>query len=256
MPELPEVERAVGVLRKAVVGNRIASLQLLHPALKRQLAPRVLRTLKGARITAVTRRGKHQMVMLDDGRTLHVHFRMSGDWEVLEQGEELAKSVRAVLSLENGSRIAFVDPRALGTMAVHAAGVDGAPGLGPEANDPALTGKQLRAAFAGKRGPIKPALLDQAVIAGVGNIYAAESLWHAKIDPRRKAADLSAREVSSLLAALRKVLKRATGARYTEDASRFDVYGRAGKPCRRCGHEIERIVQAGRSTYFCAHCQQ
>ncbi|MDB4905817.1 MAG: formamidopyrimidine-DNA glycosylase [Gemmatimonadetes bacterium] len=254
MPELPEVERAVGVLRKAVAGQRIASLKLLHPALRRQLAPRVLRSLVGARITGVARRGKHQMVSLEDGRTLHVHFRMSGDWKVLDDAP-LAKSVRAVLTLESGARVAFVDPRALGTMEIHGAGVDAAPGLGPEANDPALTAKQLRASFAPKRGPIKPVLLDQRVIAGVGNIYAAEALWHAKLDPTRKAAALEAKEVSALLAALRKVLKRATGSRYTDDASRFDVYGRAGKPCRRCGEKVERIVQAGRSTYFCPNCQ-
>ena len=110
--------------------------------------------------------------------------------------------------------------------------------------------------FARRRGPIKPVLLDQRIIAGLGNIYAAEALWHAKLSPLDNAADLSKKQIGDLLRAIRKVIKAATGARYTDsDVSRLAVYDREGKSCRRCGTTIERVVQAGRSTYYCPGCQ-
>jgi len=130
-------------------------------------------------------------------------------------------------------------------------------GLGPEPGDASLTAVSLRGAFSKKRGPIKPVLLDQRVIAGLGNIYAAEALWHSKIAPTVAASKLEPKRVASLLTSIRKVIKAATGARYTDSAevSRLAVYDREGKPCRRCGTTIERISQAGRSTYFCPECQ-
>jgi formamidopyrimidine-DNA glycosylase len=115
----------------------------------------------------------------------------------------------------------------------------------------------LRASLAKRRGPIKPVLLDQRVIAGLGNIYAAEALWHAKSSPRAVASTLSTTRLAVLLRAIRKVIDRATGARYTDSSvSRLAVYDRAGKPCRRCGSKVRRIVQAGRSTYYCPKCQR
>jgi formamidopyrimidine-DNA glycosylase len=148
------------------------------------------------------------------------------------------------------------DPRALSTLDLHAANAAPELGLGPEPDDPALTPDALHVTLAKKRGPIKPVLLDQRVIAGLGNIYAAESLWHARISPTKRASSLTRSQVRRLLTAIRRVIGRATGARYTDPSvSRLAVYDRAGKPCRRCGKPIERIVQSGRSTYFCPGCQ-
>jgi len=256
MPELPEVESAVRRLRAAAAGKRVARLELLHPSLARRIAPAKLRSLRGARVRAVERRGKHQLFILDDGRVLHAHFRMTGDWTVGRAGETLPRFARAVISFDDGTRVVLDDPRALSTLDVHPRGADLSFGLGPEPSDSALTAEYLQTALAKRRGPIKPALLDQRLVAGLGNIYAAESLWHARISPHARASLLAPKRLAALLAAIRKVIDRATGARYTDESvSRLAVYDREGKPCRRCRTPIERVVQAGRSTYFCPTCQ-
>jgi formamidopyrimidine-DNA glycosylase len=256
VPELPEVQAAVDVLRRRAQGRVIARLRLLHPSLRRRVSPRVLRTLAGTRVTGVERRGKHQLLHLDDGRVLHVHFRMNGDWEAGPADAPLPRFARAALDFTDGTRLVLRDSRALATLDVHPAGVELALGLGPDAADPSWTAEQLGEALAARRGPIKPALLDQKLVAGLGNIYAAESLWRARIDPRASARDLTPPRVRKLRQAIAKVLDRATGSRYTDDDRvKLDVYDREGKPCRRCRTPIERIVQAGRSTYFCPVCQ-
>jgi formamidopyrimidine-DNA glycosylase len=179
---------------------------------------------------------------------------MTGDWATGVDAAN-ARYPRATILLDDGSRVVLDDPRALSTLQIDAAGVDSMTKIGPDADDPSLTASWLRDQIAKRKIAIKVALLDQSVVSGIGNIYAAESLWRARIDPRRAANSLSAREVSTLLASIRAVLRRATGARYTDRGVRFDVYDREGKPCRRCRHTIERITQAGRSTYFCPSCQ-
>jgi formamidopyrimidine-DNA glycosylase len=257
MPELPEVESAVRRLRKAAEGRTIAEVRLLHPAMKRRVSPAKLRSLRGARVAAVERRGKHQLFHLDDGRAIHAHFRMTGDWTMDRADDEPPRFARAAISFTDGSRVVLDDPRALSTIDVHPAGADLSFGLGPEPSDEMLTAEYLQSALAKRRGPIKPALLDQTLIAGLGNIYAAESLWHAKISPRAPASSLTKKQLTLLLSSIRKVIDRATGARYTDESvSRLAVYDRVGKPCRRCRTPIERIVQAGRSTYFCPKCQR
>lgn len=257
MPELPEVESAVRRLRDAVRGKEITRVALLHPALKRRVSPARLRTLRGARVTDVVRRGKHQLMLLEDGRTLHAHFRMTGDWEIGRDEDPLPRFARAAISFANGCRVVLDDPRMLSTLDLHPRGAPLDLGLGPEPSDPSLTPESLRAALARRRGPIKPVLLDQRLIAGLGNIYAAEALWHARIAPTRRASDLSLEEARALLAAIRKVIDAATGARYTDDSTvRLAVYDREGKPCRRCRTPIARITQAGRSTHYCPRCQR
>ena len=256
MPELPEVESAVRRLRKAVAGKTIADASLLHAALKRRLSNARLRAVRGAQVASVERRGKHQIMRLDDGRVLHAHFRMTGDWTMDRADDPLPRFARAYVSFTDGTRVVLDDPRALSTFDLHAKDAEPDLGLGPEPSDSALNVEYLLNAFAKRRGPIKPVLLDQKVIAGLGNIYAAESLWHAKISPLVPAAELSRTQVTALLRALRKVIKAATGARYTDsDVSRLAVYDREGKRCRRCGGTIERVAQAGRSTYYCPGCQ-
>jgi formamidopyrimidine-DNA glycosylase len=256
MPELPEVESAVRRLRHAIVGKTIDRVALLHPALQRRITVARLRSLRGAHVDAVERRGKHQLISLAGGRTLHAHFRMTGDWHLDMASDELPRFARAAISFDDGSRVVLDDPRALSTLELHPANVPPDLGLGPEPSDPALTAASLHAALARKRGPIKPVLLDQRLIAGLGNIYAAESLWHARIAPTTASSSLTLARVKALLAAVRRVIAKATGARYTDaSVSRLAVYNRQGKPCRRCRTPIARIVQAGRSTYFCPHCQ-
>lgn len=257
MPELPEVESAVRRLREAALGKTIAKVSLHHPALRRRISPAKLRSLRNIRIRDVERRGKHQLFLLDDGRTLHAHFRMTGDWRVDRTADDLPRFARASVDFTDGSRVILEDPRALGTLDLHAADAPPDLGLGPEPSDAALTAKSFGVALAKKRGPIKPVLLDQRVIAGLGNIYAAEALWHSKISPTTPASKLTPKQVTSLLSSIRKVIKAATGARYTDSSvSRLAVYDREGKPCRRCETTIERITQAGRSTYFCSYCQE
>ena len=256
MPELPEVERASRVLRDAIVGRTIGQVHLLHRSLARRVPKRVLASLRGATVEAVERRGKHQLIRLGDGRSIHVHFRMTGDWVIDRSADPLPRFARAAIDLDDGSRVVLDDPRALSTVDVHPAGAPLDLGLGPEPHDDALTAESLGSTLSRRRGPIKPALLDQRVIAGIGNIYAAESLWRARIGPRRVASSLDRRERAALIRAMRDVIDRATGTRYREAADgRFAVYDREGKPCRRCRTPIDRIVQTGRSTYFCPRCQ-
>lgn len=256
MPELPEVEAAMNVLRRRAKGRTIARLRLLHPAMRRRLSPARVRSLAGAQIERVERRGKHQLLHLTDGRVLHAHFRMNGDWECGKVTDELPRFARAVLEFTDGTRLSFVDSRALGTIELHPAGALLDLGLGPDASDKKWTAEQLGGALATRRGPIKPALLDQKLVAGLGNIYAAESLWRARIDPRAPSRSLTPVQVKALRRSVAAVLERATGSRYTDDSTvALDVYDREGLPCRRCRTPIERIVQAGRSTYFCPSCQ-
>lgn len=256
MPELPEVERAANMLRAAIGGRILSDVRLLHPSLRRRVSSRTLRSLRGARVRDVERRGKHQLVHLEDDRVIHVHFRMNGDWEIGTSSDPLPRFARAIFQFVDGTRVVLEDSRALSTVEVHRDAERIPLKLGPEPNDPALTSSRLREALSKRRVPIKVALLDQRVIAGLGNIYTSEALWRAKVDPRREASTLASPEVARLLNAVRVVLARATGGRYSRlEGARLDVYGREGEPCRRCRALIQRIRQAGRSTYFCPRCQ-
>jgi formamidopyrimidine-DNA glycosylase len=260
VPELPEVERATRALARAALNKRIAAVRAIHPSLKRKLPPSRARAAKGKRIERIERRGKHQLLFLDSGDTLVVHFRMNGDWEIGTTADDLDRFARAVIELEDGTRISLVDRRALSSITLDKEGSSSLPKLGREASDPDLDVDYLADVMSRRKIPIKPALMDQSVLAGLGNIYAAEALWEAELDPRRSAAEVSREMLEKLLAAIRLVLsprKRRPG-RYTESRgrNRFAVYDRAGEECRRCGGTIERIVQGGRSTYFCPQCQK
>lgn len=257
MPELPEVEWAASTLRKAIRGRRIDEVRLLHPSLRRRLSTRALRSLRGASIRDVERRGKHQLVHLGDGRVIHAHFRLNGDWVIGAAADPLPRFARAILQFTDGTRVVLEDSRALSTLDLHAS-AEGLPlALGPEPGDPSLTPARLGTTLARRRVPIKVALLDQRVIAGLGNIYSSEALWRSRIDPRAIASSLRPPDLSRLLTAIRTVIAQATGGRYTQlEGSRLAVYDREGQPCRRCGATIRRIPQSGRSTYFCPKCQR
>jgi formamidopyrimidine-DNA glycosylase len=184
---------------------------------------------------------------------------MNGDWEIGTTADPLDRFARAVIDLTDGTRVSLVDRRALSSITLDKKGTSSLPKLGREASDSTLDADYLTGALRRKKIAIKPALMDQSVIAGLGNIYAAEALWEARLDPRRPAAELTTVKLEKLVDAIRLVLsprKRRPG-RYTEKrgVGRFAVYDREGKGCRRCDGIIERIVQAGRSTYFCPGCQ-
>lgn len=247
-------------LRAAVEGRTIAHVRTHHPAHARQLPDATALGLRQQKIMRVERRGKHQLLHLANGSTLHAHFRMNGDWLVSKAGQPLAKFTRASIDLTDGTRIELHDSRALSGIRLHPKGEDPLPKLGVEANDPALDASYLRSALAKKKGPIKVTLMDQAVVAGLGNIYAAEALWRAKISPRATASSISKARLVKLADAIHTTLEeenRAPG-RYTdtENRERFNVYDREGLPCSRCASKIKRIPQGGRSTYFCPKCQR
>jgi formamidopyrimidine-DNA glycosylase len=259
MPELPEVEHAARILRRAVVGKTVRDARALHRSQRRHLTARSIARLRGARIEHVERRGKHQLLMLSTGDTLVVHFRMTGDWLVDDISAPIAQYARVVIELDDGTRVSLVDPRALSTVTLHRDGSTALPVLGPDPTDASVSAEVFGAALARRRVPIKVALLDQRVLAGVGNIYAAEALWLARVDPRAVASSLSRTRQARLLDAIRAVLAKAQQSvgRYGDGGvGRFEVYDREGLECSRCGTAIRRIVQAGRSTYYCPHCQR
>lgn len=260
MPELPEVEEAMQRLRAAVEGKTIARAKALHPAILRQFPDATARRLRQQKIERVERRGKHQLLHLANGSTLHAHFRMNGDWLISTMDVPPDRFTRALIELTDGTRIELNDSRALSALSLHKKGDNPLPDLGIEANSPGLDAAYLKTALKSRRGPIKPALMDQRVIAGLGNIYAAEALWRAKISPRAVASSISAARLARLVDAIRSVLEaenRPPG-RYTDEEGRdrFQVYDREGMPCSRCGKPIKRIPQAGRSTYYCPVCQK
>ncbi len=263
MPELPEVEAAAQRLRQWVLGRTIASAESLHPSLARSLTATACRSLGGRRITEINRRAKMQLVWLDDGQVLEIHFRMTGDWAFGHHGDAPPAHERARIRFTDGTRISLIDSRALSVLRLHAVGQLHLPDLGPEPLSEDFTVDAFHAALAKRRGPIKPVLLNQRVVAGLGNIYAAEALWDSRVHPTRSAASLSHKRVQALRDAIRVVLNTATAARYyTRDAAagadeyEWRVYGREGHACSRCAGTIKRIIQAGRSTYYCGGCQR
>ncbi len=244
MPELPEVQILVNQLAPRLERGRIRAVECRDPKIKLHYR------LAGRRIQRVRRRGKNIIMDLSGGLHLLVHLRMTGWFEF----EERPKRYRAAIHTTRGTAY-FEDARRLGTMRVvtkeqldHALEK-----LGP---DPLATGGDLSRLVATSR-PIKVALLDQRLVAGVGNIYASESLWRARINPRRRAEGLNPAELRALgrgiVASLRHAI--AHGPRIFE-AQKFSVYGRKGKPCLRCKTAIRRLTQAQRSTYFCPRCQR
>lgn len=264
MPELPEVDAAAARLRAALLGKRISRVRVHHAAQRRLLSDADAAALAGHRVSGVTRRGKHQLVHLADGSLIHIHFRMTGDWAIGPADAQQQPYARVEFELDDHTRVSLVDPRALSTVRWHPAGTtDPLPLLGPEATDAAFDGPALRAALVSRRVPIKVALLDQRVVAGVGNIYASEALWLARIDPRVTANRIGPLRATRLATAIRKTMARAIAIARREGVNggyraseRFRVYDREGRNCPRCRALIRRTVQAGRSTYWCPGCQR
>jgi formamidopyrimidine-DNA glycosylase len=261
MPELPEVEFAAGRLREAVLGHTIARAEALHRSQQRGFPPAAWTAVAGQRIEGIERRAKVQLIHLDNGAVLEVHFRMTGDWEFTAVHDEPPRHERVRFETLEGVRVSLVDSRAFSVITLHAPGTFTPIAAGPEPLGPDFTVDALGAALAKRRGPIKPTLLDQKLVAGVGNIYASEACWEARIHPGTPANSLTTRRVTRLRDAIRHVLETAPTGRYwsqdgVSESEIWRVYGRAGEPCRRCGSPIVRTVQAGRSSYHCGRCQR
>lgn len=264
MPELPEVEAVCRKLRQSAPGLRITSAKVFR------CAPALLEeSVRGRSILAVDRLGKHILLRLSDGVTLHTHLRMSGNLFAIPDYRFHSAGARVVLRLTNGEGIVLEDPRALARMEpVETETIDRklAAGLGPEPLSPEFTPEWFRDEARQSRQPAKLFLMDQARVAGLGNIYAAESLFRARVDPRKAVNRLSRAKLEALhgeiVAVLRDAVQSAVSAygspgKFAEAESfPIAVYGREGEPCERCGSVIRRIAQGGRSTYFCPGCQR
>ena len=283
MPELPEVETVRRGLLPVLEGHVIARAQVNRPDLRWPFPPDMAARLTGARVVRLGRRSKYLLAELSTGETLIVHLGMSG--RILVSGDPLGRFVHdhpaalrhdhVVLDIEGGARVTFNDPRRFGAMDLVATDRAGAhwllAGLGPEPLGNGFSEGYLVARLAGRQMPIKAALLDQRIVAGLGNIYVCEALHRAGISPRRKAGRISAARLARLVPAIRGVLSEAIAAggsslrdyRHTDGElgyfqHNFRVYGRAGAPCPTpgCGGTIARLVQSGRSSFYCPQCQR
>lgn len=269
MPELPEVETTVRGLRKVLDGRRIVRVEARRGDLRRAFPEDLGQRLTGARVTGLGRRAKYGLIDTDRGDTLVFHLGMSGHWRV--DPAEIGKHDHLLLETDEGRRLALNDARRFGSVdLVPSQELDQWPAfrtLGPEpTND--VTGGWLRQKFSGRSAPVKAMLMDQRIIAGLGNIYACEALYRARIDPRKPAGKVSRAKLEALAAAIPAVLGEAiaAGGSSLRDfispdgelgyfAKDFAVYDREGEPCG-CGGTVRRIVQGGRSTFFCAKCQR
>jgi formamidopyrimidine-DNA glycosylase len=265
VPELPEVETERGRLAARLAGRRIAAARIDDSRLTRPEEPAwVAAELAGEKVASVDRRGKYLLVRFESGAVLLVHLRMTGGFRYASASHE-----RAVLELDDGTRVAYRDVRRFGTWLLLAADESEehlAVRLGPEPLERRFTTAFLAERLAGRRAPVKAAILDQRTVAGLGNIYADESLWHAGIHPLRPAGELSQDEIRSLRGGIRRALRkgiRRQGADLGDGAyaggsmqHEFRVYGRAGEPCDRCGTPIEKTRAGGRGTWFCPTCQR
>jgi len=281
MPELPEVEYARRQLRPAMEGARIQRVLARRPDLRYPLPASFAARLEGQLVRAIRRRAKYLVVDLASGSHLVMHLGMSGSFRILPQlfekrrgldghrGDDGERHDHIVFVMSSGATVVFNDPRRFGFMTLlepneladHAA----IGSLGPEPLDRQFTPAHLVAALGRRRLALKPALLDQRVVAGLGNIYACEALHHARLSPTRRASTLIGRngapkpEATALITAIRHVLRRAIARNHQNGGpDRFWVYDREGLSCPRrgCGGTIRRIVQAGRSTFWCPICQR
>ncbi|MFN3293824.1 MAG: bifunctional DNA-formamidopyrimidine glycosylase/DNA-(apurinic or apyrimidinic site) lyase [Gemmobacter sp.] len=284
MPELPEVETVRRGLAPLMEGATIARAEVRRPDLRWPLPPRMAERLTGQRVGALRRRSKYILADLSGGEVLLIHLGMSGRVLVAPPGGASAmagdfvhdtgaaeKHDHIVLHMESGARITFNDPRRFGMWDLFAGTHPLLEGLGPEPFGNGFSESWLAARLAGRRTPIKAALLDQGNVAGLGNIYVCEVLHRAGIHPARLAGDLTAAEVARLVPLIREVLAEAieAGGSSLRDYRQADgelgyfqhafrVYGREGAACVTpgCGGRVARIVQSGRSSFHCPDCQR
>lgn len=272
MPELPEVETIRRCLQERLAGRRIVRAERSGPALRRP-SPLSLTLLAGRTVTGTRRHAKVMYMDMDDGSTLVAHLGMTGKFLFADPAEPLRPHTHLVLDLQDGGQLRFIDPRRFGWLALHAH--DDPPQdtahYGVDALDPAFTADALEAMLRSSRAPLKAFLLDQTKVAGLGNIYACEALWRAGLSPRRLARNTPRSKVHVLHQAIGQVLADSLAAGGTSFNDYVDLIGRKGSflfdvavfqrqglPCTRCGPSstVRRIVQAGRSTFYCPGCQR
>ena len=271
MPELPEVETTVRGLARYLDGARLARVETRRADLRRPFPADLVQVLTGATVTGLGRRAKYGLIHTDRGQSMVFHLGMSGRWRI--EPEELGKHDHLVLETEAGHRLSLCDPRRFGSVdLVEEARLGEWPAfaaLGPEPIGDALTASHLKAALKGRSAAIKLMLLDQRVVAGLGNIYVCEALFRAGIDPRKAAGKVSGAALDRLVPQIRAVIDEAieAGGSTLRDyaqpdgqlgyfSKRFDVYDRHGQPCARCGAPVLRFAQGGRSTWHCGKCQK
>ncbi len=265
MPELPEVETVVRGLRRPLVGRTFTGVEVHWPNSIKTSIPELHNRLPGQRIEAITRRGKYLQLHLSAGQTLLLHLKMSGDLLVEPASEPLDPHVRTIFSLDNGHQLRFKDTRKFGRVYLVDDPAQVVGKLGPEPLADDFTAQDFKALFEKRKGRLKPLLLNQEFIAGIGNIYADESCFGSGLDPRRNVDTLTDAELERLYHAIRQALQRGIihkGAslddvyRGGEFQNHFQVYGRTDEPCFKCGSPILHIVLGGRSTHFCGQCQK
>jgi formamidopyrimidine-DNA glycosylase len=276
MPELPEVEMVTRHLRALLTGRTFVKAQLLTPRLAPEHSPRQFAArLRGAQVESVARRGKHILTYCDNGRTLITHLRMTGRFLYVDQPAQLPPHTSAVFWLDNNKKLLFNDVRKFGTMQIVGASevfaVAALARLAPEPLGDEFTPEYLLQTLRRSDQQIKLALLDQTKVLGLGNIYAAEALHRARINPHLPASQLSKARVAALHRAIVNVLNEAIANASTLNANPEEpsasytggvyegmtrVYERAGLPCLTCATPIRRVVQGQRSTYYCPKCQR
>lgn len=271
MPELPEVETTVRGLARFLDGARLARVETRRADLRRPFPPELVQVMTGATVTGMGRRAKYGLIHTDRGQTMVFHLGMSGRWRI--EPEELGPHDHLLIETAAGHLLALCDPRRFGSVdLVETAAIAAWPqfaAMGPEPVGDELTTTHLKAALAGRSAAIKQMLLDQRIVAGLGNIYVCEALFRAGIDPRKAAGRVSGAALARLVPAIRDVIAEAIAAGgstlrdYAQPdgqlgyfSKQFDVYDRAGQRCTRCGAGVARITQGGRSTWFCPQCQK
>lgn len=271
MPELPEVETVMRGLTPAWVGQRFERVTLNRDGLRRPFPEGLGQRLTGATLIACRRRAKYGLVDTDRGDTMILHLGMSGRMRL--DPAELLKHDHVVFETGNGRRVAFNDARRFGSIDIVAtANAEAHPllaGIGPEPLGPDFGVGVLAAAFEGRAAPVKALLLDQRIVAGLGNIYVCEALFRAGIHPTRAGGKVAARAMPKLAQAIVEVLEEAIaagGSSLRDHAAPdgtlgyfqkgFQVYGQEGNACPTCARPVERLVQSGRSSFFCGHCQR
>ncbi|MEM7021302.1 MAG: bifunctional DNA-formamidopyrimidine glycosylase/DNA-(apurinic or apyrimidinic site) lyase [Pseudomonadota bacterium] len=271
MPELPEVETTMRALAASLTGRVITDVTQRRPDLRFPLPRHLDKRLVGRRMVRFGRRAKYILAELDRDETMLLHLGMSG--RLLLGGAPAGPHEHLTFGFDDGSLLRYVDPRRFGMLdmapTAHLQGHPRLADLGLEPLDPSFDGAALAAALAGSRSPLKVALMDQRRVVGVGNIYACESLFRARLSPRRLAGGLRPAQSRRLAAAIRTVLQEAidSGGSTLRDymqangelgvfQDRFAVYDREGHPCQACGRPIVKLVQAQRATYLCPRCQR
>ena len=269
MPELPEVETHIVELRPQLEGRRIEGASIFWPRTIAEPDPnQFCQLIQGRRFNKLQRRAKYMLLGLDAGWTLVVHLRMTGTLRVVPVGQVPARHTQVVLELERGEELHYRDLRKFGRFWLVRDPNEVLPKLGPEPLSRQFTGRWLHTVLAGRKAPIKAALLDQRIGAGVGNIYADEGLFRAHIHPERPAGTLTLKECQLLCRTIRHVLRTGIAWRGSFVSSyeppsgvpgrfqaRHQVFRRTGQPCPRCERTIERIPVGQRSTHFCPTCQ-